>query len=104
MNTTEGAAESLPKNRSKLNFLSVMCLSLASAFLTASVILILQYKQGIPFEFVTSVLLATAAALIIPVAVAVLFRRFVTRLTYPGMVGFMVANFAIAIGTGLAIF
>ncbi len=103
MTTTTADADGGTR-RSKLNFLSLLCLCLATAFLTASVFLILQYKQGIPFAFGTSVALAAAAALIVPIIAAVVFRRYVQRFSYPGMTGFMVANLVIAVGTGLFIF
>ena len=104
MTTATPSASDTPPRRSKLNFLSLLCLSLTTAFLTASVFLIMQYKQGIPFAFITSVALAAAAALIIPVIAAVLCRRYMVRLSYPGMTVFILANVTIAVITGLFIF
>ncbi len=104
MNTQAPAASGTVSRHSKINFLSLLCLSLTTAFLTASVFLILQYKQGIPFAFGTSIALAVAAALILPIVVAVLCRRYVERLSYPGITGFILANLVIAVGTGLFIF
>ncbi len=92
------------RQRSVLNRLSVFCLALTTGFLTASVFLIFQYKQGIPFSFTTSVLLAAAAALVIPFVTAYLFRRYFPTLSYPGMVGYSIGNLVIAVGTGLFIF
>ena len=89
---------------SKLNALSMFFFGLTTAFLTASVFLILQYKQGIPFSFTNSLIVAVAAALIIPVITGFLFRRYLRQLGYPGIAGFIAANLIIAIGTGLFIF
>ena len=104
MTTATSTATDTSQRRSKLNFLSLLCIALTSAFLTASVFLIFQYKQGIPFGFITSVVLAAAAALVIPVIAGIVFRRFIKRLTYPAIIGFIVANLTISIVTGLFIF
>lgn len=102
---TTAATDDLPvQPRSKLNTLSMLCFALTTAFLTASVILIFQYKLGIPFGFVTSVLLAAAAALVVPVVTGFLLRRYTSAMSYPGLAGFSIANLIIAIGTGLFIF
>ncbi|MFK8032451.1 MAG: hypothetical protein AB8G18_19680 [Gammaproteobacteria bacterium] len=103
MNTATSTRDELPP-RSKLNALSIFVFAATTAFLTASVFLILQYKQGIPFSFVTSVILSAAAALVLPVIAGLVFRRYFSKLSYPGMVGFIVTNLLIAIGTGLFIF
>ncbi|MEM7083486.1 MAG: hypothetical protein AAF465_12205 [Pseudomonadota bacterium] len=89
---------------SKLNALSVFLIAATTAFLTASVMLIFQYKQGIPFGFVTSLSIAAAAALIAPILVALICRRWVPSLPYPALTGFAVANFLIALITGVLIF
>jgi len=104
MNTATSTETDTRPDRSVLNRLSVFCLALTTAFLTASVILIFQYKQGIPFGFTSSVLLSAAAALVVPLVTAFVFRHYFKTLSYPGMVGYIIGNLVIAVGTGLFIF
>lgn len=104
MNTGITGDTAEPAKRSTLNLLSMFCFALTTAFLTASVFLIYQYKMGIPFNFVTSVLLAAAAALVLPILAGIVTRKLQPNFTYPGMTGFSLANLVIAVGTGLFIF
>jgi len=90
--------------RSKLNYLSVLSLCVTSAFLTASVILIYQYKLGIPFSLIVSLLIAAAIAILIPLLISVLFTSFFKNTLYGGYIAFVAANLAISIGTGVLIF
>ena len=56
-----------------LSRLSHLSLALAFSFLSASVFLIYQYKQGIPYSFATNMTLAALLGLAAPVVAVVAF-------------------------------
>ena len=101
--TTEDTAHSLPR-RSKLNYLSVLILCVTSAFVTASIILIFQYKLGIPFSIVMSFMIAGAIAVLIPLLVTVLFTSVVKGTRYGGYIVFLTVNLLISVVLSSKIF
>lgn len=98
------AQEEPTAKRSVLNYLSLLCLTVGSAFLTAAVVLIYQYKLGIPFSMAISILIAAAAALCVPMLVTIIAKRWATYFNYPGHVAFLLSNLTISIVLGILIF
>ncbi|NNF17909.1 MAG: hypothetical protein HKN70_14285 [Gammaproteobacteria bacterium] len=104
MTNLNDTPHSAQRRHSKLNFLSVLILCTTSSFLTASIILIYQYKQGIPFSMAVSLLIAFAFALLVPLLITIVIRAYSKKTLYGPYLTFLIANFVISLTLGYLIF
>lgn len=90
--------------RSPINYLSVLTLCVTSAFLTASVVLIFQYKSGIPYSLFVSLMLAAVTAFLVPILATLIFLKFKPDTPYGGYITFLLSNLTISLVIGALIF